>query len=563
LRAKRGSLHIFYTWLVVVLAVWQLYLLFPALDLDRGRDLAAVILLWILAEWFSVPIPYGRLSGGFALILSAFMIYGAAAAVWISGLATLFGQGIINRGSPLRTTLFNSGQNVLAAVAAAFFFRQSGGMPGQLSVTNILPLAAFVLAYIVVNHLLVAIYLWPRKRRQPHPAWLETFKWDGLTYLFTVPAAVLIAVVYGYVGLAGMVLLFFSVLALQLIFRYYIRLQLANKELQAFYEMARAVKNGAAEPAALLDMVLKSAGKAFSFHTGIVYYRPEGRGAYLPAAVTGPYAEQLQSTAVYPGEGVAGLSLAGKEPLMVLDSRVDSRTIDEAGLYRVMRSQVIVPLVSGKEALGLVVLGEKRPMAFDEHHLHITTVLAGQAAAAVGNSILRKRLEDAAFRDNLTGLLDAAGFFWLARDTCANAAQKGIPAGMILINIDHFKVFNLRYGRVAGERALADMAALVEVNAREGDLIARYGGNEFVLLLPGITGAALSDRAGYIRGVIREYNFLKKEGRGGRLTVSIGVAEFPQDAGDLTGLLKAAQRALEKAKTGGGDRVESAAVELV
>ncbi len=561
MRVKRGSIHISYTWLVAGLAVWQLYLLFPALDLDRGRDLVAVILLWMLAEWFSVPFPHGRLSGGFALILSGFLIYGPAAAVWISGLATLFGQGIINRGSPLRTTLFNSGQNVLAAVAAAFFFRQSGGVPGQLSVANVLPLAAFVVSYIAVNHLLVSFYLWPKKRRQPYPAWLETFKWDGLTYLFTVPVAVLISAVYGYVGLAGIVLLFFSVLALQLIFRYYIRLQLANKELKAFYEMARAVNNNS-EPVALLDVVLKSAGKAFSYHTGVVYFRPEGRGAYLPAAVTGPYSKQLRSTAVYQGEGIAGLALAGKEPLMVLDSRVDPRTSDEAGLYRVMRSLVIVPLVSGKEALGVIVLGEKRPMAFDENHLHITTVLAGQAAAAVGNSILKERLEDAVSRDNLTGLLDAANFFWLARDACENAAKNGASIGIILIDIDHFKAFNQRYGRVAGERALAEMAALVEESARESDLVARCGGDEFVLLLPGITGAPLSDRAGYIRGAIREYNFLKKEGRGGRLAVSAGVAEFPRDAGDLAGLFKAAQRALEKAKTGGRDRVESAAVEL-
>lgn len=561
MRSKRSSLHIFYTWLVICLAVWQLYVLFPALDLDKGRDLLAVVLLWILAEWLSVPFPHGRLSGGFALILSSFLIYGPAAVVWISGLSTLFGQGIANRGDPMRTILFNSGQNVLAAVAAGYFFRLSGGVPGQLNAANLLPLAAFTASYIAVNHLLVYFYLIPKRRRWPHPAWIDVFKWDGLTYLFTVPAALLITAVNGYIGLAGIVLLFLSVLSLQLIFRFYVRLQVANRELKAFYEMAKSLGDNQS-PSALLKVILKCTGKAFSYHTGVVYLRSEGGDAYLPAAASGPYSEHLRSSAVYAGEGIAGLSLAEKEPLIVFDSRVDPRTSDEAGFYRVMRSLIIVPLVSGKEALGVIVLGDKRPMAFDENHLHITSVLGAQAAAAVENSVLRENLENALSRDNLTGLLNFNNFFWLARDACENAAKRGEPVGIILVNIDHFKVFNQRYGRMAGERALAEMAALVEGCARRGDIAARCGGDEFVLLLPGVNGTHLVDRAGALRDIIRKNNFLKKEGRGGRLSVSIGVAEFPRDAGDLTGLFRAAQRALEKAKAGGGDRVESAAVEL-
>lgn len=562
MRAKQGIVHILYIWFVVGLAAWQLGLLFPALDMDRGRELLAIISLGVLAEWLAVSFPHGQLSGGFALVLSTFLIYGPAATAWVSGLATVFGQGIANRGNPMRTTLFNAGQHVLAAVAAGHIFTSSGGIPGLVNTVNIFPLAAFTASYITVNHLLVYFYLLPKRRSLPHLAWVDTIKWDGLTYLFTVPLGLLIAMVYRYIGLAGTLLLFFSVLALQFILRFYVRLQVANRELTAFYEVARFLEGNPGSDE-VLELILKNAGKAFSYHTGVVYLRSGEKDTYLPAAVAGPYSKQLRSTAVYAGEGVIGYSLTDREPEIIFDSRIDPRARNEAGLCQVLRSLLIIPLLSGKEALGVIVLGDKRPLSFDEKHLHIMAVLGGQAAIAVENSVLSGRLEQVLSRDALTGLLSFSSLSELADGVCESAAEAGASVGVILIDIDRFKTFNQRYGREAGERALVELAVLIDGGTRRGDLAARYGGDEFALLLPGAGGPRLLDMAETLWEEVREHAFLRGEGRAARLTVSIGVAELPRDAGDAAGLFKAAQRALEKAKEGGGDRVDSAAVPLV
>lgn len=561
MRAKQGILHIFYTWLVVGLATWQLYLLFPALELDRGRELLVVVFLGVLAEWLSVAFPRGQLSGSFALVLSTFFIYGPAATAWVSGLSAMLGQGIANRGNPMRTTLFNAGQYVLASVAAGQLFQFSGGVPGPVNVVNILPLAAFTLAYMTVNHLLVYFYLLPDRRCLPHLAWLDTIKWDGLTYLFTVPLGLLIAMIYGYIGLVGTLLLFFSVLALQFILRFYVRLQVVNRELTAFYEAAKFLE-GNPGPDAVMKFILNSAGRTFSYHTGVVYLRSGEEDTFLPAAVAGPYSKQLRTTAVYTGEGIIGGSLISREPEIIFDSRVDPRTRNEAGLCQVLRSLIMIPLFSGKEALGVIVLGDKRPLAFDEKHLHIMTVLGGQAAIAVENAVLNSRLEQIWSRDALTGLLRFSSFSERASEVCESATEAGAAVGVILVNIDHFKTFNQRYGRDAGERALAELAVLITSGIRRGDFAARYGGDEFALLLPGAGGSRLLDMAETLWQEIRGHAFLRGESRLAKLTVSVGVAELPRDAGDATGLFKAVQRALEKAKTGGGDRVESAAVPL-
>lgn len=562
MRAKQGIVHIMYTWLVVGLAVWQLIGLFPALELDRLRELLTVVFLGVLAECLAVPFPHGQLSGGFALILSSFLIYGPAAAVWVSGLAALFGHGIANRGNPVRTVLFNAGQYVLAVAVAGLLFKLSGGVQGLVEPANIFPFTVFTASYIVINHLLVYLYLLPGRHMAGRLIWSDAIKWDGLTYLFTVPQGVLIAMIYRYTGLTGTLTMFFSVLALQIFLRFYVRLRVTNRELTAFYQVSRFLE-GNPSPVKVLEQVLKNAKKAVPFHSGVAYLCQEEGEACLPAASTGPYSKQLLSTAVYEGDGIIGLSLENREPDIVFDTRTDPRARSEEGLCQVMRSLLIIPLFSGRDTLGVIVLGEKRPFSFDEKHLHIMTVLAGQAAVALENSVLNRRLSQAQSQDVLTGLLSFNSLSEITSEICDSSGEAGSTVGLIIVDIDRFKAFNRHYGREAGEKALAELAALLEGAIRKDDIAARYGGDEFALLLPGAGGPRLLDIAETLWKKVREHTFLREEGRAARLTVSVGLAEFPRDAGDAAGLFRAAQRALDKAKAGGGDRVDSAAVHLL
>ncbi|OPY60745.1 MAG: putative diguanylate cyclase YedQ [Pelotomaculum sp. PtaU1.Bin065] len=558
----RSIVHILYVWLVVGLAAWQLYLLFPALDLDRVRELLSIVLLGVLSEWLAVSFPHGQLSGGFALVLSAYLIFGPAATAWVSGLSTLFGQGIANRGNPVRTTVFNAGQYVLAAVAAGHIYQFSGGRLGLSGFAEILPLAAFTVCYMGINHLLIYFYLLPKRRYYPGPAWLDAAKWDSLTYLFTVPLGLLIAMIYIYTGLTGIMLLFSSVLALQLIMRHYIHLHVANRELKAFYDVATILEKNP-EPAELLAFILRRAGKVFPYHSGVAYLRSGERDSFAPVAATGPYSKHLSQTKVYSGEGIAGCSIADRKPEIISDCRTDSRTRNEAGLCQIMRSLLIIPLLSGEEELGVIVLGDRRPMVFDEKHLHIMAVLGGQAALTVGKSVLAGRLEHAASLDVLTGLLNSGVLFHAASEICGTAGGSGVAAGLMIIGVDRFKAFNDRYGRAAGDWTLAELAGIIKGATRGDDLAARYGGDEFAVILPGASGRRLMDIAGGIRDEIEEHYFLREAGKQARITVSIGAAEFPQDAGDAAGLFKAAQRALDKAKKDGGNRVVSAAVSII
>lgn len=563
MRARQGALHLIFTWVTVGLAVWQLALLLPAVELDNVRELLVIVFLGVLAECLAVPFTYGKLSGAFVLVLSTFLIYGPAAAAWVSGLASLFGQGIANRGNSIRTVLFNAGQYVLAVVAADRMFRLSGGVQGLVLPANILPLLVFTVSYIAVNHVLVYLYLAPNRHGMSgRVSWIDSVKWDLLTYLFAVPLGILIAMMYGHVGLYGTALLFLSILALQLILLFYVRLQVTNMELTAFYKVAKTLE-GSPSSTEVMEQILTNAKKAVPFRTGVAYLCPEEGAPHLPVAVTGPYAKQLMSTAVYQGEGVFGLALESREPEIIHDSRTHPLAKREPGLCQTLRSLIIVPLFSGDDALGVIVLGEKRPLVFDDKHLHIMTVLAGQAAVALENYLLNSRLKQVLSRDTLTGLFSFDTLLGLVYEFYESPHDEGYSMGLILLDIDRFKIFNQHYGREAGEMALVELATLISSILRRDDAAARYGGDEFALLLPWAGGARLADLAENLLKRIRAQSFLRGEGRSARITVSIGIAEFPRDAGDPEGLFNAAQRALDKAKESGGDRAVNAAVPLV
>lgn len=558
-----GFIHILYVWLIVGLSAWQLHLLIPALDVDRVRELITIVFLGVLAEWLAVPYPYGRLSGGFALLFTTYLVFGQAATAWVAALTTLFGQGIANRGNPLRTTFFNAGQYVLAVVAAGFIEQAiTGTSLNPSGVRYFVALAAFTVTYIIVNHLLVNIYLLPKRRYQTRPVWLDAFKWDSLTYLLTVPLGSLMVMIYGYIGLTGIVLLFSAVLVLQLIMRYYVHLSVANRELKTFYEVAALIEKNP-EPAKLFKFILNEAAAIFPFHTGVVYLRSGEKDMFVPAAVTGLYAEQLDATTVYLGEGIIGRSLKEGTPVIIPDSKSDAHAKNEAGLGQVFRSLLIIPLLSGKEALGVMVLGDRKPAAFEPKHRRIVTVLAGLASLVLEKSFLAGRLEHVGSLDALTGLFHSGVFFQTLSEVCAAADDRDEAVGLIMIDVDHFQSFNDRYGRPAGDLALAELGGMIKGATSGDDLPARYGGDEFGIILPGAYGRRLLDIAEDLRDGIKAHYFLQQAGRQARITVSIGVAEYPRDAGDATGLFVAAQRALDKARKDGGDQAAAAAVSII
>ncbi|MHB1136418.1 MAG: diguanylate cyclase [Coriobacteriia bacterium] len=225
-----------------------------------------------------------------------------------------------------------------------------------------------------------------------------------------------------------------------------------------------------------------------------------------------------------------------------------------------------VPLVAHGERLGTIVLvgctGSDpcaRPGSY-EHARSMLASFAGRIALAISNIQLRETLREQALRDPLTGLYNRRILEeGLAREI-AKAGRESTPLVVGFVDIDHFKDFNDTYGHEAGDYVLKQVGAYLRDHTRAGDLVSRYGGEEFVTVWLGADLASAFARAESLRKGVDELQFdLKGEPLGG-VTLSIGIALLGEHGNSAEALLSAADMALYEAKGDGRNRVVIAQV---
>jgi len=159
-------------------------------------------------------------------------------------------------------------------------------------------------------------------------------------------------------------------------------------------------------------------------------------------------------------------------------------------------------------------------------------------------------LEDLSIHDGLTGLYNYREFHRRLTDEAERSRRYGRPFSLLMLDIDLFKTVNDTFGHLAGDEALRQFAALVRSEVRPVDQVARYGGEEFTVILPETTAAGAMAVAERMRDIIATHPVTVAEGKTVDLTVSIGVAAFPEDAESEEMLIGAADRALYTAKEG-------------
>jgi diguanylate cyclase (GGDEF)-like protein len=166
------------------------------------------------------------------------------------------------------------------------------------------------------------------------------------------------------------------------------------------------------------------------------------------------------------------------------------------------------------------------------------------------------RLEELAVTDGLTGLYNHRHFRERLDHELARAHRRGEPVSLLMADVDRFKLYNDKNGHLAGDRALKTIATILKRGRRAADLVARYGGEEFVVILVGAPKKAAAQVADYLRRQIQDTELVGEESQpGGRLTISFGVASYPQDGETHTDILMAADAALYDAKERGRNRV--------
>lgn len=215
-----------------------------------------------------------------------------------------------------------------------------------------------------------------------------------------------------------------------------------------------------------------------------------------------------------------------------------------------------IPLVAQGEARGVLYLEYTGRDALRTEERDDVPACAEQIIVALSNLQLRDRLRNQAIRDPLSGLFNRRYLMETAERELSRARrEESTPVSVILMDIDHFKNFNDTYGHDAGDAVIQAVAAQLRRFVRGSDVAARQGGEEFLLWLPGARKQDAARRAEALGTQMREMQLTHGGKELPSVTLSLGVATFPEDAKGFEELLKAADLALYAAKRGGRDRV--------
>jgi len=185
-------------------------------------------------------------------------------------------------------------------------------------------------------------------------------------------------------------------------------------------------------------------------------------------------------------------------------------------------------------------------------------VLLEPAAVALDNALLLKRTEALSVTDDLTRLYNSRYLNLVLRRETKRASRSGRPLSLLFIDLDGFKAVNDSHGHLSGSRALVEAAAVIRGSARETDVVARFGGDEFALVLPDTGGEGAFSVGERILERIAAHKFLSREGLNIRLTASVGVATLPDVAASADELVQAADAAMYKVKDRGKNGIQAA-----
>jgi len=341
--------------------------------------------------------------------------------------------------------------------------------------------------------------------------------------------------------------------------RYLELLERTNSELNIMVEIGKTLTSSL-DLQEVLEIIMQKIGqllkpKAWS----LLLVDEKTNELYFEIAVS-PVSDLLKGIRLKMGEGVAGwVALHGK-PLLIEDARSDERFalyVDDLVSFTT-RSIICVPLMIRQRVLGVVeLINSLDEMAFNDADLKILGAIADYAAIAIDNARNFKMMNELVITDDLTGLFNANHFHSLLDSEIDRSKRYGSEFSLVFLDLDHFKLVNDTLGHLAGSRLLSEFGRLLKQQLRASDLGARYGGDEFVIILPNTSKKGALSLVTSLRSIVAGHHFLTDTGERISVTASYGIATFPEDADCKRVLIQAADTAMYQVKETTRDGVKA------
>ena len=311
----------------------------------------------------------------------------------------------------------------------------------------------------------------------------------------------------------------------------------ARQEAQSLFELSHELGASLSldETLSVLAVKLK---RIVPYDSIAVYIREEGH--LLPQYVSGDNFRLFSSLRIPLGEGVSGWVAQNGKPIINGNPSVEPGYLDDESKFSTLRSALSVPLEGCTGVIGALTLYRTQLDAFDSDNLRILLAISSKAALSLENALKYRKAESSATTDYLTELPNARSLFLHLDQELARCKRSQSTLTVMVTDLNGFKQVNDRYGHLEGNRLLRMFADRLKNLCREYDYVARMGGDEFVLVMPGLSADAALSKT---RQLIELATAVGKEICGEELlSLSVGQTSYPEDGLDAEQLLAEADR---------------------
>ncbi|QCJ43637.1 diguanylate cyclase [Bacillus sp. S3] len=560
------KIAIFLVWLLMVPSgLWYTYNTYPPNISGQWIDLLAFLLLTSIVA--SMPIVINNM---FIFLiqwvaLATFLRFGLFVEIIFAQIAVvvlLLKLRILRKAELFRLPL-NLNMFFLVSFISGILYYALGGQtgPSLANDTRSLWLAVlYVIVYYLLNQIIISCNLYFIYRVKESYFGKDLFV-ETITTLITMPIGLVLYILYNQVGLLALLFVGIPFVSLSIVFNLYYSSEKINEYLQKAAEIGHQLAEQL-HVNAVLDLFIQKLSEMLPVDYAYIL---EAKGDDLTLI------RRIESGTVMPNEilslkrneGISG-KVWSEQMAFLFSSRKEWQQFDTNTIPKDVESILGVPIVRSNKLIGVLLLASKKKRAYEKSQLMIIDILCSHFAVAIENANNFEQTKRQSERCALTGLYNYRYFENLLTEEFEKLTRfHRQMLSLVILDIDHFKQINDRYGHQSGNEILRELADRLRKLVGDRGTVARYGGEEFVVLLPDLSKEEAYQMAEQIRQMISNWPFtlqqtmdLDKPQQKVMITASIGIATAPEDAEDSLALIRHADRALYVgAKRAGRNRV--------
>lgn len=323
-----------------------------------------------------------------------------------------------------------------------------------------------------------------------------------------------------------------------------------NEELETLVQIGKTLTS-TLDIEELTNIIIEKSSLLFKSRAWFLLLYDKESNSFVYDVVTPDLAAQLKGKRLRTGQGIAGWVAQHRRPSLIANAVTDERycACSEVKLGFEAGSVVCVPVQIQGQLLGVMQLvnGCTEPV-FDENDLLLLSTIADYVAIGISNARNFSRVRELVITDDLTGLFNARYFDEVLDIEIRRVKRFGSSMSLVFMDLDRFKLVNDKHGHLTGSRVLTEIGGLIKRRIRDIDCAARYGGDEFVFILPQTDKYGAYELVTDLHERIRSHVMFAEGGAQIQVTASFGIASLPEDVDNKHDLIRLADNMMYKVK---------------